>query len=142
MDKAVDTLCSPLALPQLTQPAPTLTQKKPSTSRRNAHRAIQKVNIEQFNTLYMHSPSADVPLEDALVGINEAHKLGFFRRFGLSNYAPRDVQHVHNLGKEKGYPLLEVLEPFNLTNKQHEEEYRLIVLLSHKNIVQSLGADN
>ncbi|KAH8637757.1 hypothetical protein IG631_05527 [Alternaria alternata] len=72
--------------------------------------AIQKCGIKQFDIVYMHSPSADVPLEDTLAGINEAYKLGFFKRFGLSNYAPQDVQRVYNLAKEKGYPLPKVYQ--------------------------------
>lgn len=72
--------------------------------------AIQKARIKQFHTVYMHSPSADVPLEDTLSDINEAHKLGFFRRLGLSNYTPQDMQHVYNLAKERGYALPEVYQ--------------------------------
>ena len=34
---------------------------------------IRKIDIKQFNILYMHSPSADVPLKEALAGINKAH---------------------------------------------------------------------
>ncbi|KAF2626686.1 aflatoxin B1 aldehyde reductase-like protein member 2 [Macroventuria anomochaeta] len=72
--------------------------------------ALQKVNIKQFDILYIHCPDPDIPLADTLAGINEAHKQGFFKRFGLSNYAPQDVQRVYDLAKEKGYPLPEVYQ--------------------------------
>jgi len=87
----------------------------PDTARKDvivehAKEALQKVNIKQFDILYIHSPDPDIPLDDTLAGINEAHKQGIFRRFGLSNYAPEDVQRVYDVAKEKGYPLPEVYQ--------------------------------
>ncbi|KAJ4333436.1 hypothetical protein N0V87_007632 [Didymella glomerata] len=76
----------------------------------HAKEALEKVNIKQFDILYIHSPDSNIPLDDTLAGINEAHKLGIFKRFGLSNYAPQDVQRVYDLAKEKGYPLPEVYQ--------------------------------
>lgn len=76
----------------------------------HAKEALDKVNIKQFDILYIHSPDPDIPLDDTLAGINEAHKLGIFRRFGLSNYAPQDVQRVYDLAKSKGYPLPQVYQ--------------------------------
>ncbi|KAJ7770056.1 NADP-dependent oxidoreductase domain-containing protein [Mycena metata] len=38
-------------------------------------------------------------------GINTAYTAGRFRRFGLSNFTPADVQRVYNMCNEKGYPL-------------------------------------
>lgn len=76
----------------------------------HAKEALQKVNIKQFDILYIHSPDPDIPLDDTLAGINEAHKLGIFRRFGLSNYAPQDVQRVYDVAKEKGFPLPQVYQ--------------------------------
>lgn len=76
----------------------------------HAREALDKVAIDQFDILYIHSPDPDIPLDDTLAGINEAHKQGIFRRFGLSNYAPADVQRVYDIAKEKGYPLPQVYQ--------------------------------
>ncbi|KAJ7770068.1 NADP-dependent oxidoreductase domain-containing protein [Mycena metata] len=38
-------------------------------------------------------------------GINTAYTAGRFRRFGLSNFTPADVQRVYNMCNEKRYPL-------------------------------------
>ena len=76
----------------------------------HAKEALEKVAIKQFDILYIHSPDPDIPLDDTLAGINETHKQGIFKRFGLSNYAPQDVQRVYDLAKEKGYPLPEVYQ--------------------------------
>lgn len=76
----------------------------------HAKEALDKVKIKQFDILYIHSPDPEIPLEDTLAGINEAHRAGIFRRFGLSNYAPADVQRVYDLAKAKAYPLPEVYQ--------------------------------
>jgi aflatoxin B1 aldehyde reductase len=94
----------------------------------HAKEALQKVNIEQFDVLYIHAPVSDIPLDDTLAGINEAHKAGIFRRFGLSNYTPEDVQRVYNFAKEKGYPLPEVYQGNYNPLARHMEKDLLPVL--------------
>ncbi|KAF2769552.1 Aldo/keto reductase [Teratosphaeria nubilosa] len=59
---------------------------------------------------YLHAPSPDIPFEETLEAINEIHKSGFFKRFGLSNFKAEDVQKVHDIAKAKGYPLPEVYQ--------------------------------
>lgn len=54
---------------------------------------------------YIHAPDANTPLEETLRAIDEVHKSGFFKRFGLSNYHPSDVEQVYNICKSKGYVL-------------------------------------
>ena len=36
--------------------------------------------------------------------------MGFFKRFGLSNYKAEDVEKVYNHCKDKGYPLPQVYQ--------------------------------
>lgn len=100
----------------------------PNTARKDtivehAKEALEKVNIKQFDILYIHSPDPDIPLEDTLAGINEVHKQGIFKRFGLSNYAPADVQRVYDHAKSKGYPLPEVYQGnYNPVARHSEKE--------------------
>ncbi|USW48038.1 Putative NADP-dependent oxidoreductase domain-containing protein [Septoria linicola] len=54
---------------------------------------------------YIHAPDGNTPLKDTLAAINEVHKTGFFKRFGLSNYKAGDVQKVYDHCKEQGYVL-------------------------------------
>ncbi|KAK4545791.1 hypothetical protein LTR36_002745 [Oleoguttula mirabilis] len=64
-------------------------------------------NVDIF---YIHAPDKDVPIEETLEGVNEVHKSGFFKRFGLSNFKAEDVQKAYDICKEKGYPLPEVYQ--------------------------------
>ncbi|KAK0334890.1 hypothetical protein LTR59_013640 [Friedmanniomyces endolithicus] len=59
---------------------------------------------------YLHAPDSDTDLAETLAGINEVHKTGFFKRFGLSNYQAADVRKVHAHCKEHGYPLPSVYQ--------------------------------
>jgi len=76
----------------------------------DAQDSLEKVDIKQFDILYLHAPDTSIPWEDTLAGIDEAHKKGIFKRFGLSNFTPDQVQQVYNLAKEKGYPLPKVYQ--------------------------------
>ncbi|KAL6702618.1 hypothetical protein ACN47E_001287 [Coniothyrium glycines] len=67
--------------------------------------SLDRVRIKQFDILYIHAPDTSVPFEETLAGINEVHKKGIFRRFGLSNFSAEQVQQVYDIAKEKGYVL-------------------------------------
>lgn len=54
---------------------------------------------------YLHAPNYATPIEDTLEAIETLYKQGVFRRFGLSNFKPEDVQLVYDLSKEKGWVL-------------------------------------
>jgi aflatoxin B1 aldehyde reductase len=65
--------------------------------------SLSRVGIKQFDILYIHAPDDSTPFEETLRGINEGYKNGAFRRFGLSNFSPEQVQTVYDICKEKGY---------------------------------------
>ena len=65
----------------------------------------KKMLGSDVDIFYIHAPDGDTPIESTLEGVNEVYKKGFFKRFGLSNYKPEDVQKVYDHCKSKGYPL-------------------------------------
>ncbi|KAF1998173.1 Aldo/keto reductase [Amniculicola lignicola CBS 123094] len=67
--------------------------------------SIKRVQIDQFDILYIHSPDPTIPIEETLEGVQEVYKQGLFRRFGLSNFSAEQVQEVSDLAKSKGYVL-------------------------------------
>lgn len=69
----------------------------------DAKDSLKTVDIDQFDIFYIHAPDASIPIEETLAGVDQAHKAGIFRRFGLSNYAAEDVEKIYNHCKEKGY---------------------------------------
>jgi aflatoxin B1 aldehyde reductase len=72
---------------------------------KDAAHSLERVGIDQFDILFIHAPDPTIPIEDTLAGINEIHKKGIFRRFGLSNFSAEQVRQVHTICTEKGYVL-------------------------------------
>lgn len=58
-------------------------------------------NVDIF---YLHAQDDDTPIEETFAGFNEMYKQGFFKRLGISNVKPADVQKIYDMCKEKGYP--------------------------------------
>ncbi|KAJ6561905.1 NADP-dependent oxidoreductase domain-containing protein [Mycena capillaripes] len=56
----------------------------------HAKESVERLGVEKVDIFYIHAPDPSVDLEDQLKGINEAHKAGRFKRFGLSNFKPAD----------------------------------------------------
>ncbi|KAH9882332.1 hypothetical protein J1614_000568 [Plenodomus biglobosus] len=77
---------------------------------KDAQDSLDRVKIKQFDILYIHAPDASASLEDTLAGINEVYNKGIFKRFGLSNFTPEQVQEVYDIAKAKGYPLPKVYQ--------------------------------
>ncbi|KAJ4504156.1 hypothetical protein HRR83_008598 [Exophiala dermatitidis] len=71
----------------------------------SAKESIQKLGVKQVDIFYLHSPDPGTPLEDTLEGVNEVYKTGVFKRFGLSNFSPEDVQKAYDIAKAKGWVL-------------------------------------
>ncbi|KAJ7167114.1 aldehyde reductase [Mycena filopes] len=94
----------------------------------HAKETVERTGVEQLDVFYIHAPDASTPLEDQLKGINTAYTEGRFKRFGLSNYAPADVQRVYDICKEKGYPLPTVYQA-NYSAVARKNETTLIPLL-------------
>lgn len=86
-----------------------------------------------MNVYYIHSPDRQIPLEETLAGINELHKAGKFKHFGLSNFRPEEVQEVVRIAKEKGYVLPSVYQGnYNAVARRIEAE--LLPVLRENNI--------
>lgn len=62
---------------------------------RRAKESLQKLNVSQVDTLYLHMPDHTVPITDTLSGVQKLFETGMFRHFGLSNYLAADVELIH-----------------------------------------------
>ncbi|KIW80183.1 hypothetical protein Z517_06798 [Fonsecaea pedrosoi CBS 271.37] len=74
-----------------------------------AKESLKKIGCV-VDVFYLHCPDVTVPLESTLAGVHEAHQLGLFKRFGLSNYPAADVLWIHNHCKAQGYILPSVFQ--------------------------------
>ncbi|KAG9773965.1 Oxidoreductase sirO [Exophiala dermatitidis] len=75
-----------------------------------AKESIRKLGVKQVDIFYLHGPDEGVPLEETLEGVNEVYNTGLFKRFGISNFSPDDVQRIHDIAKAKGWVLPSVYQ--------------------------------
>ncbi|TVY87572.1 Oxidoreductase, partial [Lachnellula willkommii] len=82
---------------------------------------------------YFHSPDPATPIEESLSAIREAYAAGKFKRFGLSNFLPADVQKIHDIQKAANSILPTVFQGnYNPVSRHIEED--LFPLLRKLNI--------
>ncbi|RHZ70015.1 hypothetical protein CDV55_104331 [Aspergillus turcosus] len=95
--------------------------------------SLQKLRTDSVDVYYLHAPDRQTPFEETLAGINELHKAGKFKHFGLSNFRPDEVQDVVRIAKEKGYVLPSVYQGnYNAISRRIETE--LLPVLRENNI--------
>ncbi|KAF2675543.1 Aldo/keto reductase [Microthyrium microscopicum] len=65
--------------------------------------SLDALKSNSVETLYLHVPDRQTPFEESAKAMNQAIEQGQCKRFGLSNYAPAEVQQFVDLCEEKGY---------------------------------------
>ncbi|KAH6721906.1 NADP-dependent oxidoreductase domain-containing protein [Leptodontidium sp. MPI-SDFR-AT-0119] len=59
--------------------------------------SLKELQVEQVDIFYLHSPDPSTPIEETLAAIQEIYAAGKFKRFGLSNFRPADVQKIYDI---------------------------------------------
>lgn len=67
--------------------------------------SLAALRVDSVGILYLHAPDADAVLEGALGAVDELHREGKIREFGLSNFPAWQVVQVYYKCKELGYVL-------------------------------------
>lgn len=89
---------------------------------RTAHESLSRLRVDQVDILYLHAPDLRVPFAETLDGLNELYKAGVFRRLGLSNFKPEQVQEVYDICRSQGYVLPKVYQGnYNPVARSYEE---------------------
>ena len=86
------------------------TKVLPGVERANSREKVQQslqTSLEKLNGLdvdiyYFHSPDAATPMEEQAAAMDEAHKAGKFKRFGISNFSPEQVEELVEIAERKG----------------------------------------
>lgn len=65
--------------------------------------SLKTLNTTQINTEYLHAPDRNTPFSDACEAMDEAHKAGKIRAWGLSNYTAEEVQRIVDICDERGW---------------------------------------
>ncbi|KAG5644997.1 hypothetical protein DXG03_007274 [Asterophora parasitica] len=59
----------------------------PEGLRKHLLQSLKALNAESLETWYLHAPDRTVPYEVTLKAVDNLYKEGYFKRFGISNYA-------------------------------------------------------
>jgi aryl-alcohol dehydrogenase-like predicted oxidoreductase len=62
----------------------------------------KQLNGKEIDILYFHMPDAVTPLEEQAAAMDEAYKAGKFKRFGISNFAPQQIEELMEIVERKG----------------------------------------
>ncbi len=65
--------------------------------------SLQRLGTDYVDCFYLHFPDKNVPLEEALETVDELHKQGKIKTFGLSNYPKDLVEKAFSICNEKGW---------------------------------------
>lgn len=77
----------------------------------------------QVDVYYLHAPDRRVAFAETLEAINEVHQTGAFRRLGLSNFLPAEVEEVVQICKDNHYVLPTVYQgSYNAVQRLMEVE--------------------
>ncbi|KAF8906055.1 Aldo/keto reductase [Gymnopilus junonius] len=71
--------------------------------RKHLAESLKALNVSSLEMWYLHAPDRTVPYEETLRVVNDLHKEGFFKRFGISNYAAWEVAEIVGICKANGY---------------------------------------
>ncbi|MCJ1356558.1 MAG: hypothetical protein MMC33_006553 [Icmadophila ericetorum] len=60
-------------------------------------KALKELQVDRVDLYYLHAPDTGTPIEETLSAIQELYAAGKFKRFGISNYLPADVQKIYDI---------------------------------------------
>lgn len=67
--------------------------------------SLESLCVSSVDIFYLHLPDHNIPIEETLKGVDQLHKAGKFKEFGLSNYASWEVADIYHICKENGFVL-------------------------------------
>lgn len=93
------------------------------TLRAKTDASLARLGVAQVDILYIHAPDHTVKPAEYAHTFDELHKAGKFRRFGISNYSPKQVRELHAYAKEKGLVLPTVYQGnYNAVSRKIEAD--------------------
>ena len=81
----------------------------------NVHRAVrgslERLQTDVIDIYMMHTPDAEVPLEETLEALTEEVNAGTIRAIGCSNFSHHQLAEALDLSQTRGYARMEYIQP-------------------------------
>lgn len=85
--------------------------------------SLAALQTDKVDMWYLHAPDRNVPYEDTLREVNILYEQGYFRRFGISNYAAWEVAQMAEIIKRNGWKTIDVYQGvYNALHRAAEPE--------------------
>jgi aflatoxin B1 aldehyde reductase len=82
---------------------------------------------ESVELFYLHAPDIATPIEETLQAVDDMHKEGKLKEFGLSNFAPWEVMEIYHLCQNAGWVLPTVYQGmYNAVTRRTEELFPVL----------------
>ncbi|KXS96184.1 hypothetical protein AC578_2671 [Pseudocercospora eumusae] len=65
--------------------------------------SLKALGSEKVDTFYLHTPDHNTPYAETLEAVNELHEAGYFKKFGICNYAAWEVAQICELCNANGW---------------------------------------
>ncbi|TLD19137.1 hypothetical protein PspLS_09913 [Pyricularia sp. CBS 133598] len=65
--------------------------------------SLEKLKTDSVDVYYLHQPDRSVPFEDTMSGLQELYEAGAFKRLGLSNFLPHEVDEMVAIAEKHGW---------------------------------------
>ncbi|KAF7363274.1 Aldo-ket-red domain-containing protein [Mycena sanguinolenta] len=75
----------------------------PEDLRKHLMISLKALNAKTLEMWYLHAPDRSVPYEVTLKAVNDLYQEGYFKRFGISNFASWEVAEIVGICKRNGY---------------------------------------
>lgn len=100
----MDTKFSPRTKPtQLGLSADAMTTHSAAHVRLALKASLESLKTDKVDMWYLHAPERSTPFETTLREVNNLYKEGYFRRFGISNYASWEVAQLCEICDRNGW---------------------------------------
>ena len=94
--------------------------------------SLHKLHTKQTNIEYLHAPDRSIPLADVAKSMDTLYKQGRFKKFGISNYSPSEVDEIVSICKKNNYVLPTVYQgQYNAINAYRADKDLVPVLKKH-----------
>ncbi|KAM0723890.1 hypothetical protein Q7P37_000880 [Cladosporium fusiforme] len=85
--------------------------------------SLENLNGHEIDVYYFHLPESVTPIEEQLEAIDKAYRAGKFKRFGISNFSPKQVEEIVAAAEKHGWVKPSVLQgQYNCFGRKGEAE--------------------
>jgi pyridoxine 4-dehydrogenase len=89
---------------------------RPDVLRAEIEESLRRLRTDRIGLYYLHRPDPQVPIEESLAAIKEAHESGKIGLIGVSNVGIEQIERAREI-----VPVAAVQNPYSLVERKHDD---------------------